>query len=329
MALISQAGMVNILINDGLCPEGEAILRKAGFHIHNQKIEQTELISEINHRQIDALIVRSATAVTREVIDACPTLKLLGRAGLGMSNIDMEYASQKGIAIVNTPDSSAPALAEMVIAHLFSVSRNLFRGNRDLPAETEIFRMKRECAGGTELTGKTFGIIGFGRVGQEVAKRALGLGIKVLAYDPYVKEANLKLEIPGVHNVVANIHTLPLQDVFSASDMISLHVPIPSDGKPFISRKEFSLMKQGVIIINVSKSGLIDELELISALNTGKVRAAGLDVFQNEPSPLPALLTHPRISVSPHIGAETQEAQTRIGIELAEYIVRFFNDLKH
>jgi len=318
--------MINILINDGLCPEGEQILRNSGFHIHNQKIEQSDLINEINHRQIQAIIVRSATIVNREVIDSCPTLKLLARAGLGMNNIDMEYAESKGIEIVNTPLSSAPALAEMVFAHLLSVSRNLYVGNRDLPSEREIAKMKKECAGGTELTGKTIGIVGFGRVGQEVAQRALGWGIKVLAYDPYVKEANIKLEIPGVHNVVAYTHTVPLEDVLMKSDFITLHVPLPADSKAFISRKEIDIMKQGVIIINVSKSGLIDEQELISALNTGKVRAAGLDVFENEPSPLPALITHPKVSVSPHIGAETQEAQNRIGIELAEHIVRYFNE---
>lgn len=316
--------MINILINDGLCQEGEQILRQAGFHIHNQKIQQQDLIREINHRQIDALIVRSATVVNREVIDHCPSLRLLARAGLGMNNIDMEYAAAKGIEVVNTPLASAPALAEMVFAHLLSVTRNLFRGNREMPSEREIDKMKRDCAGGTELTGKTIGIVGFGRVGQEVALRALGWGIKVLAYDPYVKEATIKHEIPGVHNVVSYIHTVPLTDVLSQSDFITLHVPVPADGKPFIGRNEFAQMKSGVILINVSKAGLIDEQELISSLNTGKVRAAGLDVFQNEPSPLPALITHPKVSVSPHLGGETLEAQGRIGIEIAEYIVQFF-----
>ncbi|PKP20832.1 MAG: 3-phosphoglycerate dehydrogenase [Bacteroidetes bacterium HGW-Bacteroidetes-21] len=316
--------MINILINDGLCPEGENILHNAGFHIHNQKIDQADLIQEINHRKIDAIIVRSATVVDKNVIESCPTLKLIGRAGLGMNNIDMAYAQTKGIEIINTPMASAPALAEMVIAHLLSVTRNLYIGNRQFPSEREIGSMKKSCAGGTEITGKTMGIIGFGHVGQEVAKRALGLGVNVIAYDPYVKEAHIRIDIPNVHNAVVYIHTVPLNEVLASSDFITLHIPVPADGKPFISRKEIEIMKTGVILINVSKAGLIDEQELISALNQEKIKAAGLDVFNNEPAPLPALITHPKISVSPHIAGETIEAQNHIGVELAGQIVQFF-----
>lgn len=318
--------MINILINDSFCTDGEKLLRQAGFHIHKEKIEQENLINEINLRQIHVLIVRSATIVDKNVIDNCPTLKFIGRAGLGMNNIDMEYARTKGIELVNTPLASAPAVAEFVFAQLLSVTRNLYMGNRQLPAERDINSLKIICSGGSELTGKTLGIIGFGRAGQEVAKRALGLGLKVLAWDAYVQEANIIIEIPGCHHVVTQIYTVKLDKLLAESDFITLHSLPSNDKKPIISKNEIEKMKDGVILINVSKAELLDEQELISGLNSGKIRAAGIDVFKNEPAPLPALITHPKVSVSPHIGGETLEAQSRISVEMANNIIKFFSN---
>jgi len=316
--------MHSILINDGICLDGENILRKAGFTVYNQKISQDNLINEINDKQIQAIIVRSATVIHKDIIDSCPSLKIIGRAGLGMNNIDMEHARQNNIHVFNTPLASAPAVAEMVFAHIFSVSRNLYLGNRQLPSDRNLDYLKKYCAGGTEIRNKTLGIIGFGRAGQEVAKRALGLGMKVKAYDAYVQEANIKIDIHGANSVVVNIQTIKAEQVLRESDIITLHLPVLGDRKPFITRTEIEKMKDGAILINVSKSELIDEHELISALNSGKIRAAGLDVFNNENEPLKALINHPKISVSPHIAGETVEAQNQIGIEIANYLVQFF-----
>jgi D-3-phosphoglycerate dehydrogenase / 2-oxoglutarate reductase len=309
-----------ILANDGIDAQGKALLEKAGFTVITEKVAQEDLASVINEHKYIGLTVRSATKVRKDVIDACPGLRLIGRGGVGMDNIDVDYARGKGIEVVNTPAASSHSVAELVFAHLFNAVRNLCDSNRQMPihGDTQFEILKKKYAKGIELKGKTMGIIGFGRIGQAVSKIALGLGMKVLAYDPFLQEAMITLEIDGVKEKInVKILTVPMEKLLAESDFISLHVP----GGKVITKKEIAQMKDGVILANAARGGVIDETDLIAELNSGKIAHACLDVFENEPTPNKALLSHPKISLTPHIGAATEEAQERIGIELAELII--------
>ena len=314
--------MIKLLANDGIDNQGKALLEKAGFTVITEKVNQENLIKDINENNYEALTVRSATKVRKDVIDACPNLKLIGRGGVGMDNIDVEYAKSKGIAVVNTPAASSLSVAELVFSHLFNGVRFLYDSNRQMPVngEAQFDTLKKKYAGGIELRGKTIGIIGIGRIGQGVASIALGVGMKVKAYDPYIAEADIKLDIDGTSGVSVKIRSSSLEDVLKNSDFITLHVP----GGSLITAKEFDLMKKGVGIVNASRGGVINEKDLVAALNSGKVSFAGLDVFENEPKPSKEILSHPKISLTPHIGAATLEAQERIGIELSEKIIAHF-----
>lgn len=309
-----------ILANDGIDAQGKALLEKAGFTVVTEKAAQENLAQVINENNYSGLTVRSATKVRKDVIDACPGLKIIGRGGVGMDNIDVEYARSKGVEVVNTPAASSHSVAELVFAHLFNCVRFIYDSNRKMPesGDTQFDILKKKYSKGIELKGKTIGIIGFGRIGQAVSKIALGCGMKVLAYDPFLKEAVIHLDIEGAaEKVNVKIQTVPLEKLLSESDFITMHVP----GGKVITKNEIAQMKTGVILINAARGGVIDEADLIEALNSGKVSHAALDVFENEPVPNKALLTHPKISLTPHIGAATDEAQERIGIELAELII--------
>lgn len=314
---------MKLLANDGIDETGKSLLEKAGFTVITEKVPQDKLVEFINSQKISALTVRSATQVRKELIDACPTLKLVGRGGVGMDNIDVDYAKQKGIEVVNTPAASSHSVAELVMAHLFGMVRFLYDSNRQMPLKgnSEFSKLKKNYSAGTELKGKTIGIIGFGRIGQSVAKIALGVGMKVIAYDPYIKETEIEIEINGTKNVSLNIKTSSLEQLLQQSDFITLHVP----GGSLITKKEFAMMKKGVSIVNAARGGVINETDLVNALNEGTVAHAALDVFDNEPTPDSKILSHPNISLTPHIGAATNEAQERIGVELAEKITAYFN----
>jgi D-3-phosphoglycerate dehydrogenase len=311
--------MRKILANDGIDTQGKALLEKAGFTVITEKVPQEELAKYIENEKVVALTVRSATKVRKDVIDAVPGLRLIGRGGVGMDNIDVDYAKGKGIIVVNTPAASSMSVAELVFAHLFSAARFLYDSNRQMPQKgnTEFEALKKKYAKGIELRGKTLGVIGFGRIGQSVAKIGLGLGMKILAFDPYVKEANIDVEVHGVGKLTAKIGTVTMEQALQESDMITMHVP----GGSLITSKELSMMKKGVILVNAARGGVINEFDLVAALNEGRVAHACLDVFDNEPAPSDAILKHPKISLTPHIGAATEEAQERIGIELAEKII--------
>lgn len=313
--------MKKLLANDGIDAEGKALLEKAGFKVVTEKVAQEDLSKIINEHKYSALTVRSATTVRKDVIDACPGLKLIGRGGVGMDNIDVDYAKSKGIEVVNTPAASSASVAELVFAHLFSCVRFLYDSNRQMPSKgnTEFDTLKKKYAKGIELRGKTLGIVGFGRIGQSVAKMGLGLGMKIIAYDPYVKEGDISVEV-AEQKVSVKVKTQTLESVLSESDFITFHVP----GGSLITSKETETMKPGVILINAARGGVINEYDLISGLNSGKIAHAALDVFENEPNPSKEILSHPKISLTPHIGAATEEAQQRIGIELAEKIIEHF-----
>ena len=309
---------MRILVNDGIEPIGKKLLNEAGFEVDTNKIEQADLLHKLN--AYDAICVRSATKVRKELIDACPNLKAIGRGGVGLDNIDVEYAKTKGIAVINTPAASSRSVAELAMAHMLSLSRFLYQSNRSMPAtgDSAFNDLKKAYAKGSELEGKTLGIIGFGRIGQEMARVGLGLGMNIVAVDPYVSEANVKVG-PDKLGFSADIKTSDMDTLLEASDYISLH--IPSVGDPILGSKEFTKMKQGVFIVNASRGGTIDEVALLQALDSGKVSAAGLDVFDNEPTPRRDILSHPRISLTPHIGASTEEAQNKIGEELAQRLI--------
>ncbi len=315
--------MRKILANDGIDAGGKKILEAAGFEVQTEKVPQEQLAHYIQSNQIEALTVRSATQVRKDLLDACPHLKVIGRGGVGMDNIDVDYARSIGKKVVNTPAASSNSVAELVMASLFCLVRNLHDSNRKMPLEGEnhFEALKKKYSKGSELAGKTLGIVGFGRIGQSVACKALGVGMRVVAYDPFVEHANLTLDIQGAGKVSVLIKTEPLTEVLKQSDAITVHVP----GGQLLGKEEFALMKKGVLLVNTSRGGVINETDLLAALDTGSIARAALDVFEHEPTPNPALLKHPNISLTPHIGAATEEAQARIGLELANLLVASLN----
>ncbi|MCA1966851.1 MAG: D-2-hydroxyacid dehydrogenase [Flavobacterium sp.] len=312
---------MKVLANDGISKSGIKALEKGGFEVITTKVAQEQVANFINTNDVKVILVRSATKVRKDIIDACPGLKIIGRGGVGMDNIDVAYAREKGLHVINTPASSSESVAELVFAHLFTGVRFLHDSNRNMPLEgdTNFEGLKKAYANGIELRGKTLGIIGFGRIGQAVAKMALGLGMKVIAADKYVSEAVIRVDFYNGQFINVEIVTESLEDVIKHSDFITLHVPA-QDGY-VIDKEEFQLMKDNVGIVNCARGGVINEVALIEALDEGKVLFAGLDVFEKEPTPEIQILMHPKISLTPHIGAATEEAQDRIGTELAEQII--------
>jgi D-3-phosphoglycerate dehydrogenase / 2-oxoglutarate reductase len=323
--------MVKILANDGIESAAKEMLSAHGYEVVTEKVPQENLVQEINDKKYDAILVRSATKVRKDLIDACPSIKLIGRGGVGMDNIDVEYARSKGINVVNTPAASSQSVAELAFAHLFSLTRLLHDSNRFMPTEgsKNFPQLKKKYSKGVEVCGKVLGIIGFGKIGQKAAKMALGLGMKVLAADPLVSESTIDVEIFHSMNeatkVPVIIKTVPIEEVLKNSDFITFHIPMPKDKKPVITSKEIALMKDGVFLINSARGGIIDEKNLVEGLKSGKIAFAGIDVYMDEPTPNPELLALPNVSLTPHVGGQTVEAQNRIGIELAEKIISHFN----
>ncbi len=319
---------MKVLANDGISKSGIAALEKGGFEVITTKVAQEQVAAYMNTNQIEILLVRSATKVRKELIDSCPNLKIIGRGGVGMDNIDVDYARSKGIHVINTPASSSESVAELVFAHLFTGVRFLQDANRNMPLEgdSNFDGLKKAYANGIELRGKTLGIIGFGRIGQATAKMALGLGMKVIAADKFVDNAQIKVDFYNGQFINVDIVTEPLEDVIKHADFITLHVPA-QEGY-VIGADEIATMKKNVGIINCSRGGVVDEVALIAALDEEKVLFAGLDVFENEPNPEIQILMHPKISLTPHIGAATLEAQDRIGTELAEQIISLMKSEK-
>ena len=317
---------MKVLANDGISKSGIDALEKAGFEVITTKVAQEQVAQFINNNGISVLLVRSATKVRKDIIDNCPSLQIIGRGGVGMDNIDVAYAREKGKHVINTPASSSESVAELVFAHLFTGVRFLHDSNRNMPLEgdTNFEGLKKAYAKGIELRGKTLGIIGFGRIGQAVAKMALGLGMKVIAADKFIGKAEIKVDFYNGQFINVEILTEPMEDLFKHADFITLHVPA-QDGY-VIGKDELAQMKDQVGIVNCARGGVIDEVALIDALESEKVLFAGLDVYEKEPTPEIQILMHPRVSLTPHIGAATLEAQDRIGTELAEQIIGI---LKH
>ena len=312
---------MKILANDGISQSGIDALEKGGFEVLNVKVAQNQLENYINEHTIDAILVRSATQVRQELIDACPSIKLIGRGGVGMDNIDVDYAIDNGLHVINTPAASSSSVAELVFAHLFGMARFLHSSNREMPLEgdSRFKDLKKAYSQGIELRGKTIGIIGFGRIGQQVAKIAIGLGMNVVATDDYVNSADIILEFFNGQKSAFTINTIDKDELLKDADFITIHTPAQEDY--IIAEPEFEKMKIGVGIVNTARGGVLNEVDLVKAIESGKVQFAGLDVFENEPNPEIQLLMNPEMSLTPHIGAATVEAQDRIGLELAKQII--------
>lgn len=317
---------MKILANDGISNSGVKALEAAGFEVITTNVAQEQLIEFINENNIVALLVRSATTARKNLIDACPGLKIIGRGGVGMDNIDVEYAREKGLKVINTPAASSSSVAELVFAHLYGGVRYLYDANRNMPLEgdSKFKNLKKNYAKGSELRGKTIGIIGFGRIGREVAKIALGVGMKVIYSDSYVDDAEVTVEFFDGRSLSFEFTSIPVSELLSQSDFITLHVPAQKEY--IIGKEQLSQMKDGAAVINAARGGVIDEVALIEALEKGKLSFAGLDVFENEPSPAIKVLMQGNVSLSPHIGAATNEAQDRIGTELADQIISIFSN---
>lgn len=312
---------MKILANDGISKQGITSLNNAGFEVITTTVAQEQLINFINKEAIVVLLVRSATTVRKDLIDACPNLKIIGRGGVGMDNIDVAYAKEKGLSVINTPAASSESVAELVFAHLFSGVRYLYDANRAMPldGDSKFKALKKAYAKGIELRGKTLGIIGFGRIGQAVAKMAIGLGMKVLAFDPFIETTTIQLSFFDDQCLNFDVKTVSKEKVLQESDFITLHVPAQKEY--VIGEDEFQIMKSGIGLINAARGGVVDEVALLAALDSGKLSFAGLDTFVGEPTPAVKVLMHPKISLTPHIGAATNEAQDRIGLELAAQII--------
>jgi len=312
---------MKVLANDGIAQSGIDALEKGGFEVITTKVAQDQLANYINENDIVAVLVRSATTVRKEVIDACPNLKLIGRGGVGMDNIDVAYAREKGLHVINTPAASSASVAELVFAHLFNSVRFLYDANRNMPldGDSKFKELKKAYAKGAELRGKTLGIIGFGRIGQATARIALGCGMKVIASDPFIDSLDIEVPFYDGQSIKFTINTMSKDDVLEQADFLTLHVPAQKEY--VIGKKEFEKMKQGAGIVNAARGGVIDEVALLDALDQKKLAFAALDVFENEPKPAIKVLMHPKVSLTPHIGAATGEAQDRIGTELAEQIM--------
>ncbi|MBO6212965.1 D-2-hydroxyacid dehydrogenase [Algoriella sp.] len=314
---------MKILANDGISKAGQEALEAKGFEVITAHVAQEQLENYINDKGVEVLLVRSATKVRQGLIDAT-NLKIIGRGGVGMDNIDVDYARGKGIQVINTPASSSQSVAEFVMAHLFSIVRNLHQANRSMPLEgdSNFNGLKKAYAKATELRGKTLGVIGFGRIGVEVIREAIGLGMNILVYDKFPATREIELDFFDGQKLTFTITSVGFDEVISNADFITLHVP-SQDGY-ILGEKEFAKMKDGVIVINTARGGVVDEKALVDAIEDGKVAGAALDVFENEPSPEMGLLMNESLSLSPHIAGSTNEAQDRIGTELAAQIVEIY-----
>ncbi len=319
--------MVKILVNDGIHPDGKMLLEEAGYQVDTDKVAQEDLAEKLP--EYDVVVVRSATKIRKDLIEKCPNLKIIARGGVGLDNIDVSDAKAKGIEVMNTPAASSQSVAELVFGHMFSLARSLHLSNREMVerGDTEFKKLKKSYSKGIQLRGKTLGIIGLGRIGQEVARIGLGIGMNVMPVDLVVDEVAIDINLYKSDEVGLSVKmaTHTLDEMLKKADFVTLHVP---GGRVIIGEAEFAKMKNGSYLINASRGGTVDEKAMLAAIASGKLAGAGLDVFDNEPTPQREILDNPKISLTPHTGASTLEAQRNIGLELADKIIAFFGDDK-
>ena len=316
-----------VLANDGISEKGIQLLKEADITVLDARVSAEHLSNFINENNVDVLLVRSATQVRKNLIDECPNLKIIGRGGIGMDNIDVDYAIDKGIYIINTPKASRKSVAELVFAHFFSLARFLHESNRLMPleGETKFNTLKKSFNNATELSGKTLGVIGMGNIGLEVIKIGISLGMSIVAYNRTPKTENVKISFFDGQSLHFEIKSVNLDEVLKKSDFISIN--ISNTEEYFIDNEQIAMMKEGVFIANTARGGVLNEVALIDAIERGKVAGAALDVFENEPNPEIEILMNPALSLSPHIGGNTLEAQNRIAEELAEQIIKIKDEL--
>ena len=316
-----------VLANDGISEKGIQLLKEADITVLDARVSAEHLSNFINENNVDVLLVRSATQVRKNLIDECPNLKIIGRGGVGMDNIDVDYAIDKGIYIINSPKASRKSVAELVFAHFFSLARFLHESNRLMPleGETKFNTLKKSFNNATELSGKTLGVIGMGNIGLEVIKIGICLGMSIVAYNRTPKTENVKISFFDGQSLHFEIKSVNLDEVLKKSDFISIN--ISNAEKYFIDNEQIAMMKEGVFIANTARGGVLNEVALIDAIERGKVAGAALDVFENEPNPEIEILMNPALSLSPHIGGNTLEAQNRIAEELAEQIIKIKDEL--
>lgn len=295
---------MKVLITEPISKEGKEVLEKAGLEAEERlNLSREELKSAI--KGAAAVIVRSKTRIDREMIESADELKVIGRAGIGVDNIDVEAAKEKNIEVLNTPDAPLISVAELTFGLILACARNLKKAFLSLGEG----KWEKESLKGKEIFGKTLGVVGLGRIGKEVAKRALAFGMKVIFFDPCVEG------FEGAEKV-------DLDKLFSVSEVITLHVPLSPQTENLISKEAFSKMKDGVILVNCARGGIVDEEALYEALVGGKVFAAGLDVFKEEPAVGNKLLELPNVIATSHLGSQTVEAQSRVGVEIAERVAK-------
>lgn len=290
---------MKILANDGLNSKAVEILNEAGHEVITSHVPQEQLIDYINENHIEAILVRSATKVRKDLIEACPNLMFIGRAGVGVDNIDVEFAEQHGRKVFNTPAASSRSVAELVMGLIYTWNRGIHHSHYSI-ATYNFKELKKELESGREVLGQTLGVIGYGRIGREVAKLATANGMKVMAYDPYVDTNYTK------------------EDILKNSDFVTIHV---SGSSEILNENDFALMKPTAVVINASRGGCVNEEDLIRFIEDKKLGGACLDTFMDEPTPWNHLLNHHFILATPHIGGSTVEAQERIGIELASKVL--------
>ncbi|WP_417428876.1 D-2-hydroxyacid dehydrogenase [Halpernia sp.] len=318
---------MKVLANDGISENGIKAIEEAGIEFLNQRVAPEQLANFINENKVDVLLVRSATKVSKELIDACSSLKIIGRGGIGMDNIAVDYAKEKGIKVINTPTASSKSVAELVFGHFFTMARFLHESNRLMPLEgdTRFKDLKKDFKNAFEISGKTLGVIGFGSIGQEVIKMGIALGMKVKVCTRKPKTENLELHFFDGQTVNFKItSTNNIEEFLSDCDFISINTPKTTEY--ILSTSEFEKMKDGVFIVNTARGGVLDEVAMVNFIENKKIAGAALDVFENEPTPELALLMNPAISLSPHIAGSTVDAQNKIGIELAEQLIALKKD---
>jgi D-3-phosphoglycerate dehydrogenase len=304
---------MKVLANDGISAKAKAVLEAEGITVSTDHVEQADLIDTLNREGYAGILVRSATKVRQDLIDACPDLRFIGRGGVGMDNIDVDYSSQ--------------SVAELVMAHLFAMARSLHRSYPAMPERgaAEFKVLKKAYAKGIELRGKTLGIVGFGRIGTSVAEYALGCGMHVIGVDREgtSRTVDVKIQLGGgnVQEVTVEIPLVSMDEMLAQADAVTFHVPAQADGSPVLDAAGVASMKEGAMLVNTARGGTVDEAAVSAAVTSGHLRAAALDVFVGEPTPDPALLQVDGLALTPHIGAATLEAQDRIGDELVERIL--------
>lgn len=312
---------MKILANDGISTSGETLLIEAGHEILNHRVSQEHLVQFINENQVEILLVKNATSIDHQVIDSCKSLKIIGKAGTEMNNVAVDYAIEKGLYVISTPNSYARATAELVFAHFFSLARFLHDSNRMMPLEgdSKFNLLKKSYQNAAELFGKTLGVIGSGNNTLEVIKMGISLGMNVIIFNENSKSEKVNLDFFDGQKLVFELKSVKFEEILEKSDFISI-LNTEKSGY-LIDSEEFEIMKNGAYLVNIAK-GAVNEVTLVDYLENKKLAGAALDVFENEPKPDIQVLMNPSLSLSPNLATVTTDAIEKTGKELAEQIIK-------